>query len=243
MPEDYGTKTLLTFGPKVSPEAGSAEPEMTAPAAIGAIAAAEPANEVDFDLLRRIAGGSSDALGAFYDRYSSLVWGLLRRMLGEGGEAEEVMQEAFLQVWRDAKRYDPERATPRGWLLLIARSRALDRIRKRTALQRREEAIASEATARAVAPLGSRRLEHLESRERISSALDRLPREQRRVIELSFFHGLSQTEIAAHLGAPLGTVKSRALLGMKRLREIFARRAAGRLPAGGDGVDGGVSLS
>lgn len=224
MPEDYGTKTLLTFGPKVAQEADSAEPEMTAPAA------AEPATEVDLDLLRRIAGGSSDALGAFYDRYSSLVWGLLRRMLGEGGEAEEVMQEAFLQVWRDAKRYDPERATPRGWLLLIARSRALDRLRKRTALQRREEAIAKEASGRAVAPLGSRRLEHLESRERISSALDRLPREQRRVIELSFFHGLSQTEIAAHLGAPLGTVKSRALLGMKRLREIFARERESAMP-------------
>jgi len=207
MSEDSGSTALLTFGPRLSHEAA---------------AATGSADAQDIAILSRIAAGSNEALGTFYDRYSGLVWGLLRRMLGESGEAEEVLQEAFLQVWRDAKRYDPQRATPRGWLLLIARSRALDRLRKRAAIQRREEAIAREAAGRAAAPLGSRRLEHLDDRQRISSALDRLPREQRRVIELSFFHGLSQTEIAAHLGAPLGTVKSRALLGMKRLREIFA---------------------
>jgi len=205
MPEENGSKALLTFAPRIPHEAAAGQGEAQ-----------------DFELLSRVAGGSNAALETFYDRYSGLVWGLLRRMLGESGEAEEVLQEAFLQVWRDAKRYDPGRATPRGWLLLIARSRALDRLRKRAAIERREEAIAREAAGRAVAPLGSRRLEHLDDRDRITSALDRLPREQRRVIELSFFHGLSQTEIAAHLGAPLGTVKSRALLGMKRLREIFA---------------------
>jgi RNA polymerase sigma-70 factor, ECF subfamily len=212
MPEENGSKALLTFVPRTL------------------TAAAEPPAEADVDLLRRIAGGSGEALGAFYDRYSGLVWGLLRRMLGESGEAEEVLQEAFLQVWRDARRYDSERATPRGWLLLIARSRALDRLRKRAAIQRRQEALGREAAGRAVAPLGSRRLERLEDRERISSALGRLPREQRRVIELAFFHGLSQTEIAAHLGAPLGTVKSRALLGMKRLRGIFAAEREDALP-------------
>jgi len=210
MPEENASKALLTFVPRIPPEA-----------------AAGQGDAQDFELLSRIAAGSNEALATFYDRYSSLVWGLLRRMLGESGEAEEVLQEAFLQVWRDARRYDPQRATPRGWLLLIARSRSLDRLRKRAAIERREEAIAREAAGRAVAPLGSQRLEHLDDRQRIASALDRLPREQRRVIELSFFHGLSQTEIAAHLGAPLGTVKSRALLGMKRLREIFAAEREG----------------
>lgn len=224
MPEDYGSKALLTFGPRASREAGCAEPELAASAA------AEPPAEEDIDLLRRIAGGCGDALAVFYDRYSSLVWGLLRRMLGDSGEAEEVLQEAFLQVWRDARRYDSERASPRGWLLLIARSRALDRLRKRAAIERREEAIARETAGRAAAPLGSRRLEHLDDRQRIHSALDRLPREQRRVIELAFFQGLSQTEIAAHLGAPLGTVKSRALLGMKRLRQIFASEMGDLVP-------------
>jgi RNA polymerase sigma-70 factor (ECF subfamily) len=221
MPEDQGTKPLLTFGPR---SAGEAEHLPSA---------ADPHAEVEVELLRRIAAGSGDALGAFYDRYSSLVWGLLRRMLGESGEAEEVLQEAFLQVWRDAGRYDPGRATPRGWLLLIARSRALDRLRKRAAIERREDTVAQEAASLAVAPLGSRRLELLERRLRISSALDRLPREQRRVIELAFFHGLSQSQIAAHLGAPLGTVKSRALLGMKRLRQIFASEMGELMPQAG----------
>jgi RNA polymerase sigma-70 factor, ECF subfamily len=213
MAKDHGSTAVLAFAPRASREA------------------AGPQDDPDVDLVRRIAGGCGDALGVFYDRYSSLVWGLLRRMLGESGEAEEVLQEAFLQVWRDADRFDPERASPRGWLLLIARSRALDRLRKRAAIQRREEALAQETAGRAVTPLGSRRLEHRERRRRIGSALDRLPREQRRVIELAFFHGLSQTEIAAHLGAPLGTVKSRALLGMKKLREIFAGEGEG-LPQG-----------
>jgi RNA polymerase sigma-70 factor (ECF subfamily) len=221
MPEDHGTKPLLAFGPR---SAGEAE-NLPFPA--------DPHAEVDLDLLRRIAGGSEDALGVFYDRYSGLVWGLLRRMLGESGEAEEVLQEAFFQIWRDAGRYDPGRATPRGWLLLIARSRALDRLRKRAAIERREDAVAQEAAGLAAAPLGSRRLELIERRRHISSALDRLPREQRRVIELSFFHGLSQSQIAAHLGAPLGTVKSRALLGMKRLRQIFSSEMEELVPQTG----------
>lgn len=173
----------------------------------------------DLGLLREIADGSGEALGLFYDRHASLVLGLLCRILGDRNEAEEVLQEVFLQVWKSARRYDPGRSSPRGWLLLLARSRALDRHRGTTARRRREvEAARSEHS---VAPLGTRRLELSESRRRIGSALDRLPPEQRRVIELAFYEGLTQTQIAEKLGAPLGTVKSRALLAMKKLREML----------------------
>lgn len=175
----------------------------------------------DLDLLREIAAGSGDALGLFYDRNASVALGLLCRMLGDRNEAEEVLQEVFLQVWRDARRYDPERSSPRGWLLLIARSRALDRHRATVARRRREEESAQTAGTLAVAPLGTRRLEHGESRCRIGSALDRLPPEQRRVIELSFYEGLTQTQIAETLNAPLGTIKSRALLAMRKLRQML----------------------
>ncbi len=175
----------------------------------------------DVDLLREIAAGSGEALGLFYDRHAPLTLGLLCRMLGDRSEAEEVLQETFLQVWRHARRYDPELSSPRSWLLLLARSRALDRHRGATARRLRETEAGRSASTRAAAPLGTRRLEHRESCRRIGSALDRLPPEQRRVVELAFFEGLTQTQIAETLGAPLGTVKSRALLAMKKLRAML----------------------
>lgn len=185
----------------------------------------------DLDLLARIAAGSADALSAFYDRHAPQVLGLLCRMMNDRNDAEDVLQETFLQVWRDARRYDPGRASPRGWLLLLARSRALDRHRRKASRRRREREEARHAGERTAAPIGTRRLEHGESLRRIGSALDRLPHEQRRVLELAFFEGLSQTEIAAHLGAPLGTVKSRALLGMRKLREMLVPAQAQRFRA------------
>lgn len=180
-----------------------------------------PTPDSDHDLLREIAEGSSEALGLFYDRYAALALGLLCRMLGNRNEAEEILQEVFLQVWRDARRYDPERASPRGWLLLLARSRALDRYRCTSARRRREDGAARSEADRTVAPIGTHRLEQGENRLRIGQAIDRLPPEQRKVIELAFWEGLTQTQIAAALGAPLGTVKSRALLAMKKLREML----------------------
>jgi RNA polymerase sigma-70 factor (ECF subfamily) len=190
-----------------------------------------PNSPEDLDLLCEIAAGSGEALGRFYDRHASLALGLLCRMLGDRNEAEEVLQEVFLQVWRDARRYDPGRSSPRGWLLLLARSRALDRHRATAARRRREDEAAHSAASLAVAPLGTRRLEHGESRRRIGSALDRLPPEQRRVIELSFYEGLTQTQIAAALNAPLGTVKSRALMAMKKLRLMLGEEEPALLGA------------
>ena len=184
----------------------------------------------DLHDLRKIAAGCGASLAAFYDRHAAMTMGLLCRILGDRNEAEEVLQEVFLQVWRDAHRYDPERATPRGWLLLIARSRALDRLRSTTSRQRREDEMMRSEGGRAIAPLGTRRLEQHERQRRIGSALERLPREQRQVIELAFYEGLTQTQMAAHLGAPLGTVKSRVLLAMKKLREILADEADGLTP-------------
>ncbi len=192
---------------------------------------AEKPSEIDLDLLREIGAGSGTALGRLYDRHASLVLGLLCRMLSDRNEAEEVLQEVFLQVWRDARRYDPQRSSPRGWLLLIARSRALDRYRGTTARRRREDEAARGTVTRAAAPLGTRRLEHGESRRRIGSALDRLPPEQRRVLELAFWEGLTQTQIAEALGAPLGTIKSRVLLAMKKLRTMLGEEKMERLGA------------
>lgn len=171
--------------------------------------------------MRRIAAGEGEALSEVFDLHSPVVLGLLVRILGRRGEAEEILQEVFLQIWTQAGRFDPERATPRGWMLMLARSRALDRLRRRDATQRREETVAEESI-RLVRPVGTERLEASEQRSRITSALGLLTPEQRNCIELAFFEGLTHTQIAERLQAPLGTVKSRILLGMGKLRQMLS---------------------
>ena len=178
-----------------------------------------PLNETD--LLRRIATGDGDALSRVFELHSPVVLGLLVRMLGGQAEAEEVLQEVFLQVWMQADRYEESRSSPRGWILILARSRALDRLRRRVSQQRREdEAAAGEGVA--VRPVGTARLEATEQRNRVGAALGVLSPEQRHCIELAFFEGLTHTQIAERLKAPLGTVKSRILLGMNKLRQALS---------------------
>jgi RNA polymerase sigma-70 factor (ECF subfamily) len=178
-----------------------------------------PTHEID--LMRRIGAGESEALAEVFDLHSSGVLGLLFRILGRRSEAEEILQEVFLQVWMQADRYDPERASPRGWILMLARSRALDRIRRRDSSRRREEEAANDEPL-AVSPVGTERLEAVERRSRVASALGLLSPEQRHCIELAFFEGLTHTQIAERLQAPLGTVKSRILLGMNKLRQALS---------------------
>ena len=179
----------------------------------------------DSFLIGQISAGDQEAFARFYDLHSAAVLGLVARVLGAGGEAEEVLQEVFLQVWRQSDRYEAARSTPRGWLLMLARSRALDRLRRRDARGRHEqEAVTDASFPRLVSPLGTRRLEDVERRERICSALNLLSPEQRRCIELAFFEGLTHTQIAERLAAPLGTVKSRILLGMNKLRQALSTR-------------------
>ncbi len=185
----------------------------------------QPQELEDSLLVGQISAGDQEAFARFYDLHSAATLGLVARVLGSRGEAEEVLQEVFLQVWRQSDRYEAARSTPRGWLLMLARSRALDRLRRRDARGRHEqEAVADAAFPRLVSPLGTRRLEEVERRERILSALNLLSPEQRRCIELAFFEGLTHTQIAERLAAPLGTVKSRILLGMNKLRQALDTR-------------------
>jgi RNA polymerase sigma-70 factor, ECF subfamily len=176
----------------------------------------------DSYLVGRISTGDQQAFARFFDLHSPAVLGLLFRILGGRGEAEEVLQETFLQVWQQADRYEAGRSTPRGWLLMLARSRALDRLRRREARSRREIEAATDATyPKLSAAVGTERLETAERREAVGEALNLLSPEQRRCIELAFFEGLTHTQIAERLAAPLGTVKSRILLGMNKLRQAL----------------------
>ena len=182
----------------------------------------------DLALLRRVAVREEAALTELYDRYAPLLLAVVRRILGAAAEAEEVLQEAFFQAWLQADRYDPSRSSVSTWLVLIARSRALDRLRARRSHDRAAAAPAADPVApRHESSAGESRVLHSERRERVRGALAELPAEQREVLELAFFGGLSQSEIATTTGAPLGTVKTRALLAMKKLRQALREDVRG----------------
>jgi RNA polymerase sigma-70 factor (ECF subfamily) len=174
----------------------------------------------DLALVRRMAAGEADALAELYDRYAPVLLAVGRRILGEAGEADEILQEAFLQAWKQAERYDSGRSSVSTWLVLLARSRALDRFRSRDARDRARIAAEREPQPNTSSGADDNVL-HAERRRRVRDALAELPEEQRQVVELAFYEGLSQTEIATRTGAPLGTVKTRALLGMKKLRHAL----------------------
>ena len=169
------------------------------------------------DLIRRMAGGDREALAAFYDLYAPLAFGLLRRMLRDVDEAAEVLQDVFWELWRAAGEYDPRRGSPEAWVTVRARSRGIDRVRS---VRRREEMFVAptrETTAAAPAATGNPS-SVVEDREMARGVLRELPAEQREVIELAYLQGMTQGEISARLGLPLGTVKTRMRLGMERLR-------------------------
>jgi RNA polymerase sigma-70 factor (ECF subfamily) len=162
-------------------------------------------------LLQKLAQGDKAALSEFYDLYAGLVNGLALRILRDVSEAEDVVQEVFLQAWRQAERYDVRRGTPEAWLCTMARTRALDRLRRRAA--RREDAPDS-APVPSLLPKSDEALA-------VRKALDGLSTDQRRAVELAYYGGLTQSEIAKALGEPLGTIKTRIRTAMLRLREAL----------------------
>jgi RNA polymerase sigma-70 factor, ECF subfamily len=180
---------------------------------------AEQAQVSDVDLLHAIARRDESALGSLYDRYRLILFGLLARILNSREEAEDVLQEVFLQVWRRAADFDEQRGRPFTWLVTLARSRAIDRLRLLASRQRLQDSAAQNAPAEASDAVTDTL--HSEQREIVSRAMAELPDEQRRTLNLAYFEGLTQSEIAAKLGTPLGTVKTRMRSGMTKLRQLL----------------------
>jgi RNA polymerase sigma-70 factor (ECF subfamily) len=180
---------------------------------------------VDAELVRRMRSKDERALGTFYDRWFPVVHGVVSRMLESPDDVEDVVEEAFWQAWRQAERFEVERGSVQTWLLTIARSRALDRLRARRRL--REDSLAdvttSEADTSAPTPAAPSDpladAEHAERSRIVRAALADLPAEQREALELGYFGGLSQSEIAEQTGQPLGTIKTRMRLALQKLRE------------------------
>ncbi len=180
----------------------------------------------DDDLMARVGGGDAAAFGVIYDRHGSAAFSLAYRMVGKRNAAEDVVQEAFLSLWRSGSRYDASRGSVRTWVLGIVHNRAIDALRRATVHDSRrasDEGLEErfEAPERTDAE-AARRSEAGEVR----AALGALPADQLKVIELAYFGGFTHTEIAEMLDTPLGTVKGRMRLGLEKLRGVLGEGAA-----------------
>jgi RNA polymerase sigma-70 factor, ECF subfamily len=173
----------------------------------------------DVALVRRLLQRDVRAFEELYDRHSRAVYGLVLRITQQAGTAEEVAQDVFLQLWRNAGRYDEDRGPFVPWLLTLARNRALDTLRLKSERQRRREDQSEELPPIATAPNFERDLDEKRRAERVRALMSSLSPQQKRAIELAYFEGLSHTEIAAALREPLGTVKSWIRNGLLRLKE------------------------
>jgi RNA polymerase sigma-70 factor, ECF subfamily len=173
----------------------------------------------DRRLLDRIVARDQVALGELYDRHSRLLFGLLVRMLGDYGDAEEVLQDVFVQTWTRAETFDPALGSAVGWLIGIARNRAIDRLRTNAIRRRGSDSV--QVTAAAVTPESAAVL--AERGEAVRHALASLHSEQRELIQRAYFRGLTQSELAAELKLPLGTVKTRIRTGLAQLRHALER--------------------
>jgi RNA polymerase sigma factor (sigma-70 family) len=174
----------------------------------------------DEELVRRVRAGDEDAFRGLFGRYASAAKSLATRVVRQQNLAEEIVQEAFMAVWRHPESYDERRGSFRSWLMGLVHHRAVDLVRREEAHRRRAES--------SVAEVREELADHAEDvveaigrpqeRRAVRDAMDELPAEQREVLELMYFEGMSQTQIADKTALPLGTVKSRTLLGMRRMR-------------------------
>jgi RNA polymerase sigma-70 factor (ECF subfamily) len=176
-------------------------------------------------LIQQVAQQDREAFSQLYDRFSNLVFTLAVRMLRARSDAEDLLQEVFVQVWRQAENYSAERGSPEAWIINIARSRAIDKIRSIRRMEKSFVLTDDPARAESSENVESSAAES-EAKLTMNSALANLPEAQRKVLELAYFDGLTQSEIAERLAEPLGTVKTRMRSGVQRLREIISSRAA-----------------
>ena len=177
----------------------------------------------DREMIERIGRGDQSAFSALYDRLSRPLYSLALRMLGDAGDAQDALQDVFLQIWSRAATYNPEQSTVFSWTVLLTRSRVIDRLRARKRRLRVVDSATGDEDAdvadASTMESGADTADKNDEAARVRSVLNNLPSEQREAIELAFFGDLTHHEIAARLGEPLGTIKARIRRGLLKLRE------------------------
>ncbi|HEY5035727.1 MAG TPA: sigma-70 family RNA polymerase sigma factor [Chthoniobacterales bacterium] len=185
-----------------------------------------PPNEADVELMRKMIGGDNQAFAVFYDRFAPGLFSMIYAILRDQKESEDVLQEAFVQMWKRTASYDARRSSLFTWAVMISRHKAIDRLRSRQRQSRLAEAVATETDEMSMSAPADRAdnvLARNDERERVRAALAQLGEAQREALDLAFFAGMTQTQISEKLGAPLGTVKARIRRGLLALRELMGK--------------------
>ena len=214
----------MSIAPAIAPKWGGAYFEMTLPSES---AQTDERSGIDAGLLRRMAAGDRDALAEIYDRFSRPLYATALRILHDAAEAQDVMHDVFLMLWEKAARFESERGTAFSWAVTLVRNRSIDRVRSRRRRSRLlEEAAPADLGYRedAAGPGAGEGLAQGDDARVVRAAVAELPADQQRVLELAFFSGLTQQEIAARLNEPLGTIKARIRRGLHKLRDTVAPR-------------------
>lgn len=182
----------------------------------------DPAVVGDEGLMEKITQRQQSALSELYSRHAQTLRGMIGKVVGEESEADDVLQESFLQIWREAGSYSPEAGKPLGWAVTIARRRAIDRVRRRACYRRAKQRFEDETNSGAARRNAAvAELTNSDLRSFLGRQMERLPDGQREAVELAYFDGLSQREIAAATRTPLGTVKTRLQLGLRKLTQCI----------------------
>jgi RNA polymerase sigma-70 factor (ECF subfamily) len=180
----------------------------------------EPGAPSDVDLMLGIQSGDADALSQLYDRYNGIVKALILRIIHNDTEADDLLQEVFMEIWNQAKNFSADKGKPLGWMVTLTRRRAIDALRKKQAYARAEERFQAQPEQQPLAWVQNVTEDEIhagDTRAIMGKVISSLPEAQQQVIELAFFQGMSQREIASHTNIPLGTVKTRLELGLKKI--------------------------
>ena len=217
---NYNLRMSSAVDPKLQAAPGSDLEVETSEKPFPSAVELKPGAPSDLDLMLGIQSGDADAFSQIYDRYNGIVKALILRIIHNETEADDLLQEVFMEIWNQAKNFSAEKGKPLGWMVTLTRRRAIDALRKKQAYARAEEGLKAQPEQQPDAWVRNVTQEEIQSgdtRALMAKVISSLPEAQRQVIEFAFFQGMSQREIASNTNIPLGTVKTRLELGLKKI--------------------------